>query len=65
MNPIITRILMILSGVIASAALVEAWTWRTALSLLATFVAGIASFNAPGTKAAAEEKAVIALAGKL
>jgi hypothetical protein len=64
MSPIVTRILMILAGVITSASAVEVWNWRTGLSLLGMFVAGIAALNAPGTKAAAEDKAVVALAGK-
>ncbi len=51
MNPTITRMLMVLAGVITSASTVEAWNWRTALSLLGMFVAGIAALNAPGTKA--------------
>jgi hypothetical protein len=58
MPPIVTRILMILAGVITSASSIEVWNWRTGLSLLGMFVAGIAALNAPGTKAKAEEKAL-------
>ncbi len=57
MNPTITRILMALAGIITSASTVEAWNWRTVLSLVGMFVAGIAALNSPGTQAAAEAKA--------
>ncbi len=58
MSPTITRILMVLAGVITSASTIEVWSWRTGLSLLGMFVAGVAALNSPGTKAAAEEKAL-------
>lgn len=57
-NPTFTRILMVLAGVITAASTVEVWNLRTGLSLLGMFVAGIAALNSPGTKAAAEEKAL-------
>jgi hypothetical protein len=49
---------MVLAGVITSASTVETWNWRTGLSLLGMFVAGIAALNSPGTAAKAEEKAL-------
>ncbi len=58
MNPTIIRILMVLSGVITSASTVETWNWRTGLSLLGMFVAGIAALNSPGTAAKAEAAAL-------
>lgn len=58
MSPTITRILMVLAGVITSASTVETWNWRTGLSLLGMFVAGIAALNSPGTAAKAEVKAL-------
>ena len=64
MNPLYTRILMVLAGVITAASTVEEWNLRTGLSLLGMFVAGIAALNSPGTKAAAEEKAVVSLMRK-
>lgn len=69
MTPLVTRILMILAGTITAASTVETWNWRTGLSLLGMFVAGIAALNSPGTQAKAEEKAeekvVNALADRL
>ncbi len=58
MPTIVTRILMVLAGVVTAASTVETWNWRTGLSLLGMFVAGIAALNSPGTAAKAEAKAL-------
>lgn len=51
MKPIITRVLMVLAGIITAAANVEAWNLKSALVLLGMFVAGIAALDSPGTAA--------------
>ncbi len=49
MNPIITRVILVLAGVVTAASQVDKFDTKTLLMLFGMFLAGIGALNAPGT----------------